>query len=101
MKSLAFTRANDLIAPVIPSNNGLTISLAPLTGVWHSTNEETRGIIKLILSDSEGVLLVQCFGAGGSSTIDWGTIHAAAFAGRAGTTKSGRRQGSRDFGFFA
>ena len=99
MKSLAFTRANDLIAPAAPSNNGLKISLAPLTGVWNSTNEETRGIIKLILSDSDGILLVQCFGAGDSSAIDWGTIHAEAYAGTVGTTEGVGFKAAYDFGF--
>ena len=99
MKPLAFTRANDLLALAAPANHGLTISLAPLTGVWNSTNEETRGIVKLILSDGDGILLVQCFGAGGSSSIDWGTIHGEAFAGAVGTTESVGFNASYDFGF--
>lgn len=99
MKPLAFTRANDLLAPAAPANNGLTISLAPLTGVWNSTNEETRGIVKLILSDNDGILLVQCFGAGGPSSVDWGTIHGEAFAGTVGTTDSVGFKASYDFGF--
>jgi hypothetical protein len=99
MKPLAFTRANDLLAPAAPANNELTISLAPLTGVWNSTNEETRGIVKLILSDSDGILLVQCFGAGGLSLIDWETIHGEAFAGTVGTTDSVGFKASYDFGF--
>ncbi len=99
MKTLAFTRANDLLTPAAPSNNGLKISLEPLNGVWNSTNQGTRGIIKLIVSDSDGILLVQCFGAGETSSIDWGTINGEAFAATVGTTESVGFKASYDFGF--
>jgi hypothetical protein len=92
-------RANDLVGAVDRSTKAATVDLSPLVGTWNSTNKATRGIIKLILSDYEGILAVQFFGAWGSSTIDWGTIHGQAFAGNAGTVESVGFKASYDFGF--
>ena len=99
MNSVAFTRRNDLNAPIDPSNQGHQISLAPLTGTWHSTNKATRGIIKLILSDCDGTLMVQSFGAWTSSLIEWGTIQGKAFSATIGTTDSVGFKALYDFGF--
>ena len=98
MKPLAFTRANDLPAAA-QSNKGVTISLEALTGTWTSTNKETRGIIKLILLDHQGSLIVRFFGAGVSSPIDWGTTEGQAFALSVGTTDSVGFRALYDFGF--
>lgn len=99
MESLAFTRANDLTEAVDRPSGRATIDLSPLVGTWHSTNKATRGIIKLILSDHDGILTVQSFGAWESSAIDWGTIHGQAFAGSVGMLESVGFKASYDFAF--
>jgi hypothetical protein len=75
-----FTRANDLPKASERAAGGTTINPSLLVGVWHSTNRETRGIIRLVLLEQQGALTLQAFGAAESSEIDWGTVQGQAFA---------------------
>jgi hypothetical protein len=98
MESLEFRRANDLPGVVDP-RNGATIDLSPLVGTWHSTNKATRGIIRLVLSDNNGVLKLHSFGASDSSPIDWGAVQSQAFALGVGLAESAGFKAFYDFGF--
>ena len=99
MESLEFKRANDLPSMSNPPSKGGTIDPSPLLGTWHSTNKATRGIIQLILSDQEGILTLQSFGASESSPIDWGPVEGQAFAAGVGLAESVGFKATYDFGF--
>jgi hypothetical protein len=99
MESLEFRRANDLPGASDRLSSGVLIDPSPLVGIWHSTNKATRGIIKLILSDHDGIFTVQAFGAWESSHIDWGEVQGQAFAGGVGLVESVGFKAFYDFGF--
>lgn len=80
MEFLEFSRANDLPGRIGLPSSGVSVSPATLVGTWHSTNRATRGIIRLVLSEANGIFTVRTFGAGESSEIDWGTVPSQAFA---------------------
>lgn len=98
MKPLEFTRANDLGASDRAAT-GTTIDPSALIGTWTSTNSGTRGVIKLILSNHDGVFTVQAFGALESSPIDWGIVRSQAFAESTGTSEGVAFSAFYDFGF--
>lgn len=99
MSALEFRRANDLPDASARPNSGAQIDPAPLVGTWHSTNKATRGIIKLILAERNGVLTVQAFGAWESTPIDWGEAQGEAFAGGVGLGDGVGFKAFYDFGF--
>lgn len=99
MESLEFKRANDLPAMFDRPNKSGTIDSSPLVGTWHSTNKSTRGITRLILSDQNGILTLQSFGAWESSHIDWGPVQSKAFAAGVGLVESVGFKAAYDFGF--
>lgn len=82
-----------------PGAGRATINPASLIGIWHSTNSETRGIIKLVLSEQQGALTMQAFGAGESGEVDWGTIQGQAFAAHVGGEEGVAFRALYDFGF--
>jgi hypothetical protein len=93
-----FRRANDL--PALSDRcNGGAIDPSPLVGTWYSTNKATRGISQLTLSERDGVLTLQSFGAWKPSCIDWGPVKSHAFSAGVGTLVSVGFKASYDFGF--
>jgi hypothetical protein len=53
--------------------------LAPLTGLWHSYDRETTGILRLEITARGPVPVVRVHGAGVPGPIDWGEVPAQAF----------------------
>src|SRR5438105_2420893 len=99
MAALEFRRANDLPGASARPGGGAKLDPAPLVGTWHSTNKATRGIIRLILSERDGVLTVQAFGAWESAPVDWGEVQSQAFAGGVESGDSVGFKAFYDFGF--
>ena len=66
METLQYVRAKDRLQPDGP------IDLAPLVGTWVNTNVASTGIVKVVLSNEEGSLAVQAFGACEPTPCDWG-----------------------------
>jgi hypothetical protein len=99
MESLEFKRANDLPTNSDLPSKGAAIDVSPLVGTWHSTNKATRGIIRLILSEHNGMLALQSFGAWEPSHIDWGPVQSKAFAAGVGLVEGVGFKASYDFGF--
>jgi hypothetical protein len=58
----------------------VVIDLSPLVGHWVSTNKNTPGIARILVTAEGGSLRLQAFGAGSPSLTDWGEVPAAAFA---------------------
>lgn len=56
------------------------ITLEQLEGCWTSCNPNTRGIVRIDLSDKKGSLEVQVFGACSPSPCDWGQVEGVAYA---------------------
>ena len=99
MKSLEFARLSDLPVAVDQLKAEAAVDSSPLVGTWHSTNQATRGIVKLVLSNRDSILMVQAFGSGGSSPLDWGPVQGAAFAGGVGLGEGVGFKSFYDFGF--
>lgn len=100
MEPLKFTRLNDLPQSANWSRaEEVMVDPSPLVGVWHSINSATRGIIKLILSDSGGNFTVRAFGASDPSPIEWGEVAGAAFADGVGLTAGVGFKAFYEFGF--
>lgn len=77
-----------------------SINLSPLVGTWLNTNNETRGIVKVITGSDNGSLTVHVFGSGAASLTDWGEIKAETiYATGAHTTEGFAFSASYDFGF--
>ena len=80
MESLKQTRTNDLPPAPLARAEAVLVDPSALVGTWVSTNRETRGIIKLILSSRNGLLTVRIFGSFPDAPYDWGEVEGAAFA---------------------
>ena len=100
MESLKFKRLNDLPKVLNQLQTEKAVDPSPLVGTWHSTNQATRGIVKLILSNPNGSgFTVRAFGAWDSSPIDWGEVEGAAFADGVGFSAGVGFKAFYDFGF--
>ena len=55
------------------------IDLSPLEGAWVNSNPDSRGIARLVLSESNGRLRLQVLAIGPDGLIDWGSVDANAF----------------------
>ena len=64
-----------------------TIDLAPFIGTWVNTMRDTQGFVKLIVSNRDGKLFVQAFGAAAPDLCDWGEVEACAYADRVDSRK--------------
>ena len=71
------------------ANDGVdrTIDLAPFVGTWVNTMRDTQGFVKLIVSNRDGKLFVQAFGAASPDLCDWGEVAAYVFADRLDSRK--------------
>ena len=81
MKDLRYTRAYDEPPSGAAEVEDTTLDSSPLLGEWDSTNEETRGIVKLIISaGGNGDLVVRAYGACSPSPCDWGEVEGQIFS---------------------
>ena len=78
MSELRFTRAEDL--PKAVHNGAAPVNPTPLVGTWLNTDKATPGIVQLILSVRNGVLVVRAFGACAPSPCDWGEVDGAVYS---------------------
>lgn len=103
MRNLRYTRAYDE-----PPDGGsaavaedTTLDSSPLLGEWDSTNEKTRGIVKLVISKGEGGvgLIVRAYGACSPSPCDWGEVEGQIFSLGIGLRAAEAFKAFYDFGF--
>jgi len=59
---------------------GIGLDLAPLVGVWVSTDKNTPGIARIQIRAEAGTLRLRVFGGGSPNLLSWGEVPAAAFA---------------------
>jgi hypothetical protein len=57
-----------------------TLDLSSLLGRWKNTNNATRGISRIVISEDGKDLRVQTFGACASGSRDWGERRATKYA---------------------
>ena len=94
METIEHVRAKDRLPARGP------IDLAPMLGTWLNTNTASRGIVKVILSDDEGALVVHAFGACDPAPCDWGPAsEVVACAARPDSQKPMGFTARYDFGF--
>lgn len=60
------------------------IELSPLVGNWINTKSDTNYLVRVVLTEQDGCLTFQGYGANEPNPIDWGKIEAVPYA--AGTS---------------
>ena len=93
MEPLPYVRTKDSLPADGP------IDLAPIIATWINTHTASRGIVKVVLSNNEGALAVQAFGACDPSPCDWGERTPAVFAENVGSRTAKTISVVYDFGF--
>ena len=80
MQSLKYTRARDQLEAEIAKRPDRIVLSSPLVGRWVNTDKGTRGIVQLVLSAKDGLLIVQAFGACSPIACDWGEVEGAVYS---------------------
>ena len=96
---MKFTRAEDELMVGDEQTGGGSVDPSPLVGTWLSTDKKTRGIAKLILSQRDGALKVQAFGACEPAPCDWGEVEGTAFSSGVSSPEAMAFTAFYDFGF--
>ena len=76
MESLKYMRIEDMVEAESGSKATDSIDLFPLLGTWINTNNQTRGITRVIVGTEDRDLTVQVFGACYPGFSDWGEVKA-------------------------
>ena len=64
------------------------LDLSPLVGDWLNTNPDSSYLVRLVLTEQDGRLLLRVYGANEPEPIDWGEVEAVPYA--AGTSTVAR-----------
>jgi len=99
MNNLRYTRAYDEPPAGAAGAEDTTLDPAPLLGEWASTNEATRGIVKLVIGSRGGGLAVRAYGACTPSPCDWGEAEGQAFSLGVSSGEAAAFKAFYDFGF--
>jgi hypothetical protein len=51
-----------------------------LVGSWVNTNKSTGGIVRLILTEVDGTLMIRAFGASDPQPCDWGEVETSIYS---------------------
>lgn len=78
MSTLPYSRVLDQLRSQPAAE--VTLDLAPLVGVWVSTDKNTPGIARIQVNAEAGQLRLRVFCGGSAKLPDWGEASAAAFA---------------------
>ena len=60
------------------------LNLSPLVGNWVNTNPDSSYLVRVVLTEQDGRLVLRGYGANESAPIDWGEVEAVPYA--AGTS---------------
>ena len=75
------------------------LDLSALPGTWINSNPDTRGIARMVMSESNGNLSLQVFAIGPDGLIDWGTAAVTVFAASPASRVGAGFTCQFDFGF--
>jgi hypothetical protein len=56
------------------------VTLGPLLGSWEACNKETRGLVRVVVSEHNGQLMVHAYGACSPTPCDWLQVQGLAYA---------------------
>src|SRR5437660_1254019 len=76
MEALKSVKAEDRVERSDKPGNGSSYHLDALPGVWLNTNSDSRGIVKVVITDQGSRIMVRVFGAGDLDPCDWGEVEA-------------------------
>jgi hypothetical protein len=76
MESVKYVKAEDRVEISDIPQNGDTLRLDSLPGIWVNTDSGTRGIVKVVTAVTGSELTVRAFGSGDPDLIDWGEVKA-------------------------
>ncbi|MEO8499067.1 MAG: hypothetical protein ABI614_28720 [Planctomycetota bacterium] len=68
-------------------------------GVWHNTDADAQGIVRVVFDDNAGLLRMRVFGAGEPEAIDWREVEADVFADNVDSTEGTKFAAVYDFDF--
>jgi len=74
----------------IPSHPGVRaegVSLAQLVGTWQNMDPDSGGIVKVIISDGDGIQ-IQAFSACLPDPCDWGVVNGTAYGRNVSATRA-------------
>jgi hypothetical protein len=71
MDTLRCLRVADQL-PEGATGRGVPLDASAILGTWYATDLDAGGVVRLVLSASDGELLVRVFGAGEPEPQDWG-----------------------------
>ena len=83
----------------VDAGTGRPLDLSAFPGKWINSNPDTNGIARLVISESDGKLLVQVLAIGPDGLIDWGTTDLNLFAATPLSRIGAGLIGVYDFGF--
>ena len=83
----------------VDDGTGRPLDLSAFPGKWINSNPDTNGIARLVISESDGKLLVQVLAIGPDGLIDWGTTDLNLFAATPLSRIGSGFIGVYDFGF--
>jgi hypothetical protein len=69
-------KAEDQIEMSDVTQEGYSLRLDSLPGIWLNTDSGTRGIVKVVTAVNGSELTVRAFGSGDPDLIDWGEVKA-------------------------
>ena len=80
MESLKYTRTRDRSTSDPGPRHSRKVEPSDLVGTWVNTDKETRGISRLVLSNIDGTLTVQVFGACCPEPCYWGEVKTSIYS---------------------
>src|SRR5947207_4296998 len=76
MEPLKYVKAEDRVELSDIPQNGHTLNLDRLPGIWLNTNSSTQGIVKVEIRINGSKLVVRAFAADNLDSTDWGEVEA-------------------------
>ena len=80
MQPWKYTRARDRSALEAGRTHPALIEPSDLVGNWVNTDKATRGMVRLVLTDLNGTLMVRAFGACNPEPCDWGEVKTSIYS---------------------
>ena len=99
MQSLKYTRARDQFESEAARPYDSRVLSSALVGSWVNTDKATPGILRLVLSNKEGLFIVQAFGACSPVACDWGEVEGALYSNSVDSELAVGFKAFYDFGF--
>ena len=96
---MRFAQIRDRLEVDSPAAAAGRIDTSGLLGTWINSNPDTTGIVKMIMSASDGILSLQTYAIGPDGLIDWGSKAVDVFASTPSARAAAGFTCRYDFGF--